>query len=321
MTDLLPDIIGDEIDTDPVRRANWLRSPKTIVGLSILGVFALLAIFGPLIAPDDPTASSSAILAHPSASHLLGTTSEGQDVLSELLVGARDSMLVGIVAALIGESLAIVVGITSGYLGGAIDEVFSTVTNVFLVIPVLPLEIVLSSYLTNSGWVPITLIISLTAWPWGARTLRAQTLSIRKRDYVAAAIIAGDRTWRIVLYEILPNEIAIIVTGFLFQILFAIIVQTGLAFLGIGNVETWSWGSMLYFAQNSDAFFSGAWWWYVPPGLCVAQLGMGLALTNIGIDEIINPKLRASLAMTRRERRRAAAPVRVRTVSAREILG
>ena len=91
MTDLLPDIIGDEIDTDPVRRANWLRSPKTIVGLSILGVFALLAIFGPLIAPDDPTASSSAILAHPSASHLLGTTSEGQDVLSELLVGARDS--------------------------------------------------------------------------------------------------------------------------------------------------------------------------------------------------------------------------------------
>jgi peptide/nickel transport system permease protein len=321
MTDLLPDIIGDEIDTDPVRRANWLRSPKTIVGLSILGVFALLAIFGPLIAPDDPTASSSAILAHPSASHLLGTTSEGQDVLSELLVGARDSMLVGIVAALIGESLAIVVGITSGYLGGAIDEVFSTVTNVFLVIPVLPLEIVLSSYLTNSGWVPITLIISLTAWPWGARTLRAQTLSIRKRDYVAAAIIAGDRTWRIVLYEILPNEIAIIVTGFLFQILFAIIVQTGLAFLGIGNVETWSWGSMLYFAQNSDAFFSGAWWWYVPPGLCVALVGMGLALTNIGIDEIINPKLRASLAMTRRERRRAAAPVRVRTVSAREILG
>ena len=193
--------------------------------------------------------------------------------------------------------------------------------HIFLVIPVLPLEIVLSSYLTNSGWVPITLIISLTAWPWGARTLRAQTLSIRKRDYVAAAIIAGDRTWRIVLYEILPNEIAIIVTGFLFQILFAIIVQTGLAFLGIGNVETWSWGSMLYFAQNSDAFFSGAWWWYVPPGLCVALVGMGLALTNIGIDEIINPKLRASLAMTRRERRRAAAPVRVRTVSAREILG
>ena len=159
-------------------------------------------------------------------------------------------------------------------------------------IPVLPLEIVLSAYLVNSGWIAITLIISLTAWPWGARTLRAQTLSIRKRDYIDAAKVAGDRTWRIVLFEVLPNESAVIVTGFLFQILFAILVQTGLAFLGIGNVETWSWGSMLYFAQNSDAFLSGAWWWYVPPGLCVALVGMALALTNLGIDEIINPKLR-----------------------------
>jgi peptide/nickel transport system permease protein len=172
------------------------------------------------------------------------------------------------------------------------DEALSTVTNIVLVIPVLPLEIVLSAYLVNSGWIAITLIISLTAWPWGARTLRAQTLSIRKRDYIDAAKVAGDRTWRIVLFEVLPNEAAIIVTGFLFQILFAILVQTGLAFLGIGNVETWSWGSMLYFAQNSDAFLSGAWWWYVPPGLCVALVGMALALTNLGIDEIINPKLR-----------------------------
>jgi peptide/nickel transport system permease protein len=292
MSDLLIDFTGDAVETDAPRRAMWFRSPKTVVGLSVFGAFVVIAIFGPLLAPYDPTATSGDVLAHPSAAHLLGTTSEGQDVLSQILVGARESMLVGIVAAVIGESLAIAVGITAGYLGGMADEALSTVTNIFLVIPVLPLEIVLSAYLVNSGWIAITLIISLTAWPWGARTLRAQTLSIRKRDYVDAAKVAGDRTWRIVLFEVLPNESAIIVTGFLFQILFAILVQTGLAFLGIGNVETWSWGSMLYFAQNSDAFLSGAWWWYVPPGLCVALVGMGLALTNLGIDEIINPKLR-----------------------------
>jgi peptide/nickel transport system permease protein len=305
MTDILIGVSGDAVESDPPRRSLWLRSPKTIVGLSILGVFLGMAIFGPLIAPYDPSATSAnALLSHPTSAHLLGTTTEGQDVLSQLLVGARDTMLVGIVAAVIGESIAIAVGITAGYLGGLADEGLSTITNIFLVIPVLPLEIVLSSYLSNAGWIAITLIISLTAWPFGARTLRAQTLSIRKRDYVAAAKVAGDPTWRIVLFEILPNETAIIVTGFLFQILFAIIVQTGLAFLGIGNIETQSWGSMLYFAQNSDAFLSGAWWWYVPPGLCVALVGTALALTNLGIDEIINPKLRAAQPASARPRRR-----------------
>jgi peptide/nickel transport system permease protein len=305
MTDILIGVSGDALESDPPRRSLWLRSPKTIVGLSILGVFLGMAIFGPLIAPYDPSATSAnALLSHPTSAHLLGTTTEGQDVLSQLLVGARDTMLVGIVAAVIGESIAIAVGITAGYLGGLADEGLSTITNIFLVIPVLPLEIVLSSYLSNAGWIAITLIISLTAWPFGARTLRAQTLSIRKRDYVAAAKVAGDPTWRIVLFEILPNETAIIVTGFLFQILFAIIVQTGLAFLGIGNIETQSWGSMLYFAQNSDAFLSGAWWWYVPPGLCVALVGTALALTNLGIDEIINPKLRAAQPASARPRRR-----------------
>lgn len=305
MSELLVGFSGEVTETEAPRRSVWLRSPKTIVGLSILGVFVAMAIFGPLIAPYDPSATStSALLAPPSASHLLGTTTEGQDVLSQLLVGARDTMLVGIVAALIGESLAILIGITAGYRGGLVDEGLSSLTNIFLVIPVLPLEIVLSSYLTNAGWIAITLIISLTAWPFGARTLRAQTLSIRRRDYVAAAKVAGDPTWRIVLFEILPNESAIIVTGFLFQILFAIIVQTGLAFLGIGNIETQSWGSMLYFAQNSDAFLNGAWWWYVPPGLCVALVGTALALTNLGIDEIINPKLRTERQPgTRRSRR------------------
>lgn len=275
------------------RRWRWTRSKKIRAGAALLIVFALLAIFGPLFAPYNPTATGPDLLAPPSAAHLLGTTSSGQDVLSELLVGTRISLLVGFTAAAIGETLAIIIGISAGFLGGIAGEALSMLTNIVLVIPVLPLEILLASYLSGAGWLGITLIISVTAWPWGARTLRAQTLSIRKRDYVEAARLAGEPIWRLVLFDILPNEVAIIVTGFLFHVLFAIVVQTGLAFLGIGSLTTWSWGTILYWAQNGNAILTGAWWWFLPPGLCLALVGMGLALMNLGLDEVINPRLRA----------------------------
>jgi len=274
------------------RRWSWTESRKIRAGGAILVVFALLAILGPVFAPYNPTATGPDLFAPPSGAHLLGTTSSGQDILSELLVGTRISLLVGFTAAAIGEGLAIIIGITAGFVGGVAAEALSMLTNIFLVIPVLPLEILLASYLSGAGWFGITLIISITAWPWGARTLRAQTLSIRKRDYVEAARLAGEPVWRLVLVDILPNEIAIIITGFLFHVLFAIVVQTGLAFLGVGSLTTWSWGTILYWAQNGNAVLTGAWWWFLPPGLCLALVGMGLALVNLGLDEVINPKLR-----------------------------
>lgn len=284
---------GSSVTVADDQRWRWTRSKKIRAGAAILAVFALLAIFGPLFAPYNPTATGPDLLSPPSAAHLLGTTSSGQDILSELLVGTRISLLVGFTAAAIGEALAIIIGITAGFLGGVAGEVLSMLTNIFLVIPVLPLEILLASYLSGAGWLGITLIISVTAWPWGARTLRAQTLSIRKRDYIEAARLAGEPIWRLVLFDILPNEVAIIVTGFLFHVLFAIVVQTGLAFLGIGSLTTWSWGTILYWAQNGNAILTGAWWWFLPPGLCLALVGMGLALMNLGLDEVINPRLRA----------------------------
>jgi peptide/nickel transport system permease protein len=317
---VIPVTLNFDTSTETAKRSAWLRSPKTVAGLVIFGAFVLMAIVGPFVAPYNPSATSTSFLSPPSLDHLLGTTAQGQDVLSQLLTGARYSMLVGIVAAGIGESLAIIVGITAGFMGGIVDEVLSTITNIFLVIPVLPLEIVLSGYLLNSGWLGITLIISLTAWPWGARTLRSQTLSIAKRDYIAAAKVAGDSNLRIVIFEILPNETAIIVTGLLFQVLFAVIVQTGLAFLGIGSLESWSWGGILYFAQNSDAFLANAWWWYAPPGLCLALVGLSLALINLGIDEIINPKLRVEHDSHKDARSRRATARRENVVTA-EIVG
>ena len=190
------------------------------------------------------------------------------------------------------------------------DEVISTITNVFLVIPALPLVIVLAGYLHNAGTVVISIVIAVTAWPWTARVLRAQTLSLRRRDYVRAARVAGESTQRIIWFEIVPNEVPLIAAQFLITVLYAILIQAGLAFLGVGSVTTWSWGTMLYWAQNAEALAQGAWWWFVPPGLCLALLGTGLALMNFGVDEIPNPRLStAQVKRPRRLRRNAPSPV------------
>jgi peptide/nickel transport system permease protein len=272
----------------------WTRSPKIAAGVSLLGLFVLIAIIGPMISPYDPSATSTLTLAPPSGAHLLGTTNNGQDVLSQVLTGTRESLEVGVVAAVIGEGLAIVIGITAGYLEGVAGEALAMLINVFLVVPVLPLEIVLAGYLNGAGWFPIALIIAGTAWPWSARLLRAQTRSIRRRDYVEAARIAGEPGWRIIGFEILPNVSALIITGMLFHLLLALVVQSSLGFLGIGNLTAWSWGTILYWADNAAAFLTGAWWWYVPPGICLALVGMSLALINLGLDEVINPRLRVA---------------------------
>lgn len=269
-----------------------VRSKKTVVGLVIVGIFVFLAIFGPYLAPYDPSAIGPNVLQAPSAAHWLGTTESGQDVLSQILVGARTSMLIGFIAALAATALSVLVGVTAGFVKGFGDDLLSGLANVFLVIPALPLVIVLAGYLPNRGSLSVAVVISITGWAWGARVLRAQTMSIRERDYVRAARAIGERTSRIIVVEVLPNNVPIIASGFLFTFIFAILTQASLAFLGLSSVSEWSWGTVLYWAQSFAALNLGAWWWFVPPGLCIALLGMGLALVNFGIDEYINPRLR-----------------------------
>jgi len=138
----------------------------------------------------------------------------------------------------------------------------------------------------------LILVIALTSWAASARVLRAQTLSVRNREYVLAARAGGERAWRIILVEILPNELPIIVSQFIFAMIFAILTQATIAFLGIVDVSQLTWGNMLFFAWNDEALQSGAWWWFVPPGACIALLGMGLALINFSMDELLNPRLR-----------------------------
>jgi peptide/nickel transport system permease protein len=233
---------------------------------------------------------------------LLGTTSLQQDVFSQLLVGGGDMLLVAFLAGIIATALSVVVGVTAGYVGGLADELLSMLANIFLIMPALPLLVILFGFLGKTGsndLFLVCLIISVTGWAWGARVLRAQTLSLRNRDYVDSARIIGERRSRIIFAEILPNLTPIVASSFLFTVLYAVGTYTAMAFLGLVN-PNWSWGGMLFYAQGANAEVSGYWWWFIPPGLAVALLGTALVLLNFGIDEFINPRLRAA-GLTRRQ--------------------
>jgi len=279
------------------------RSPKIIAGLAILAFFALWSVVGPLVrpySPDQVFANATSPLA-PSGAHWLGTTQAQQDVFSQMLVGGGDMLLVSLIAGVIATALSVVIGVSAGYQGGLTDELLSMLANIFLVMPALPLLVILFGFLGKTGsndLFLVGLIISVTGWGWGARVLRAQTLSLRNRDYVDSARIIGERRSRIIFAEILPNLTPIVASSFLFTVLYAVGTYTAMAFLGLVN-PNWSWGGILYYAAGDNAAVSGYWWWYIPPGLAVALLGTALVLLNFGIDEFINPRLRAA-GMARR---------------------
>lgn len=265
---------------------------KVTFGVIVVSVFVLLALVGPLFVPFNVNAFGEDVSAGPSSAHLLGTTSYGQDVLAQVIVGARVSVALGFITGILATILSVIVGLVSGYVGGWSDETLSVLSNVFLVLPALPLAIVLASFLPYKGPLTIGLVITITGWSWGARVLRAQTLSMRNREFVTAARATGEPAWRIIFFEIFPSEIGVVVAQLLGTIIYAILAEAGLEFLGLGDLGGVSWGTMLYWAGNNDALALGYWWWFVPPGLCIAVLGAALAFMNFGIDEIANPRLR-----------------------------
>jgi peptide/nickel transport system permease protein len=280
-----------------------LNTRSSRVGAGILVFFLLVAIFGPMIA-GNPNTSGIPINAAPSGSHLLGTTNLGQDVLTQLVASTRDSLLVSILAALIASAVAIAVGVTGAVLGGLSDELLSLFTNVMLVIPTLPLVVVIAGYLHGSGVIVVALVIAVTGWSWSARIYRVQAMSLRRRDFVLAARASGEGSFRIIFSEVLPHMVPLIAAQFLNVVLYAIITQAGLAFLGLGSVSEWTWGTMLYWADNAQAFQLSEWWWFVPPGLCIALFGTALVLLNSAIDSWADARLQSGLRMTDRKQRR-----------------
>jgi peptide/nickel transport system permease protein len=265
---------------------------KVTIGMVIVAFFVLVALFGPLLIHQDPTEFTEDLLQPPSTAHWLGTTQNGQDVFAQLVVGTRVSVALGFIVGMLTTAVSVVVGVVSGYLGGVIDEAFSLVTNVFLVLPTLPLAILLAAFLPYKGPLTLGIVIGVTGWSWGARVMRSQTLSMRGRDFIEAAQARGETSFRIIFFEILPNETALVAAELLGTIIYCILAEAGLEFLGLGNFSSVSWGTMFFFAQNNDALLLGAWWWFLPPGICIALLGAALALVNFGIDEIANPRLR-----------------------------
>ncbi|HMG65164.1 MAG TPA: ABC transporter permease [Streptosporangiaceae bacterium] len=297
MTVTLPVKADPAALADPPRDSGlWRGLPaKAKAGTALLGVFVLAGIIGPLVTPYDPSfqnPSPALSLQPPSAAHLLGTTQSGQDVLSQLLVGIRLTLELAAIVGVVATALSVIVGVSAAFLGGFWDDVLSLLSNVFLVIPALPLLILLLGYLPQKGQAATIIVLSVLGWPWGARVIRAQTLAIRNRDFVGAARETGERTWRVIAFEIIPNEVSLIAASFVNTVLYAIGASVALAFLGLADLTSWSLGTMLYWAQSQQALQLGAWWWIVPPGLAVALIGTSLVLLNTGLDELGNPRLR-----------------------------
>ncbi|MEV6301516.1 ABC transporter permease [Actinoplanes sp. NPDC051861] len=276
------------------QRFRFIANRKAMIGLIIMSVYLVLAVVGPWIAPYDPSARGNQLVQPPSADHWMGTTHLGQDVFSQLLTGTRSVIFVGFFAGIVATVLSVIIGVTAGYVGGKTDDVLSALSNVFLVIPALPLIIIITSTLENAEDWLIALVIGLTSWSWNARVLRAQTLSLRRRDFVEASRASGERTWRVIGFELLPNLTAVIASGFVGTVIFAVLSEITLAFIGVTSATTWNWGTILFWAQGQQALAQEAWWWFVPAGLAIAILGTALSLINFGIDEFVSPRLRSA---------------------------
>lgn len=289
--------------TTSSRRRRW--PAKLRVGAGIAGFFAALAVFGPMLVSGAGQISPDG-MAKPSGAHPLGTTDIGQDTFKELIVGTRAELEICLTAGLLAMGLALLIGVTAGYLGGKSDQALTTVANVSLVLPTLPLIFLVADLVHPKNPFVIALIIGSTSWAASARVLRGQTLSLARREYVDAARVGGESHRRIVVCEIMPNLLPIIAAQLVFAFIGALLTHAGVAYLGLDSSSDVNWGTMLYFANNALALQRGAWWWFVPPGLCIAMFGAGLSLINLGLDELINPRLRVPRARAVRRRMQSA---------------
>ncbi|GEA61320.1 ABC transporter permease [Vibrio comitans] len=272
-------------------------NPPAIIGTFLITIILAGALFSPVLVTHDPERRVARAHQEPSSEHFFGTTRSGRDVYSQVLHGGKKSLTVALSAGIIAMTLAVAVGVTSGYMGGKVDEWMNFVTNVFLVFPQLPLLIVLAAFLGQVSSLVITLLLGLTSWPWGARVIRSQTMALRNKEYIISAEVMGESKIRIILVEILPNLTSIVFGGFLGAVIYAMGAEAGLGILGLGDATEVSWGSMLYWAQTSAALYTGAWWEMIVPALALAITGGALALINMSIDQVSNPKLKTGAHM------------------------
>ncbi len=290
-------------------------SPKFTAGIILLGIVLTLTMFAPLFTSHDPLFRYEGMYhTPPSSEHILGTTNLGRDVFAQSLYGGRQSIIVGLLAATITTLLGMIVGISAGYLGGVYDSVVSTITNIMMVIPTIVLLLIIASMMDGVSPLLISLIIGFTSWPWNSRVLRAQTMSIRNRDFVRSAETLGENKFRILFFEIMPNMLSIISSAFVGTLIYSIMAHATLEFIGFGDPLSVTWGTILYNAQNSGAFRSGYFFEVTGAIGGLVMIGMGLTLINFAIDEISNPKLKAQRIMKSYYKARKAEQKRIANV-------
>ncbi len=272
-------------------RTLWSNG-KARIGLVILAIMVLVAVFAPLIAPHSPTATTFSPYQSPGSANWFGTTGNGQDVFSQVIYGTRVSLLVSLAAGALATAVAVTLGLISGYRPGPVDETLSFVTNLALVIPGLPLMIILAAYLRGRSVWTIVLVVGFTSWATGARVIRSQAATLRTREFVTAAALSGERLFRVVFREILPNMTSLVAASFFGAATAAVMAEASLEFLGLGNPSTVSWGTILYYAQQQNALLTGQWVLVLAPGLAIALLATSFTLVNFGVDALSNPRLR-----------------------------
>jgi len=269
-----------------------LRNGKLVGGLTVVGLFLALAVAGPLVVGDDPNAYAGLPARPPSAEYWFGTTIFGQDVFAQFVHGLRSTFFVGFIAGALAAVIGMLVGFTAGYRGGIVDEILNLITNIFLVLPVLAVLLVIAAYLQVRNVELQAVIIGLFSWPWVARAIRAQTFSLRSRDFVDLARLSGASGRRIVFREIAPNMASYLFMVFIILFGGAVLFAATLDFIGLGPTEGVSLGLMLNNAVKWTALHLGLWWWFVPPGLGITAIVGALYVMNVGLDEVFNPRLR-----------------------------
>ena len=286
---------------------------KALTGAIILLLFVIMAIIPGQIAHDPPQAFIYGRSLGPSAQHLLGTTPSGQDIFAQVIWGARETLIIALVSGLLSTLLSMIMGIGAAYLGGWWDNGLNLITDILLVIPTFPLLIVIISYYPHSSLIPLIAVLVITGYSYGARQLRAEALSLRNRDFLEAARVRGERRFYIIFVEIIPSMTSLIMAVFLGTAVYNVIAAATLQFIGFGDPNSLSWGTMLYWAENGEALQTGQYLWAIAPGLCIALLGAAFALLNYAFDEIGNP----ALQRVKLTRRRHSPPWRIRAERAR----
>jgi len=271
-----------------------LRSRKVLLSSLVLVVMLALALAAPLLRPGDPNAFVGPLGVPPDSEWWFGTTTFGQDVFAQFVHGLGATFIVGLLGGGLAALIGMAVGFVAGYRGGRVDEILNMLTNVVLVIPTLALLIVVTAYLQARGLILEAVFIGLTSWPWVARAIRAQTFSLRTREFVDLARISGISSLRVVFREIAPNMSSYLFMTFILLFGGAILIAASLDFIGLGPTEGTSLGLMMYNAVAWSALQLGMWWWFVPPGVGITAIVGALYIMNVGLDEIFNPRLRES---------------------------